>query len=305
MKPNVFISYRRDGGVDDARLVQQALKNRGFACFFDYSSIRSGKFNEAIDGAIRDADNFVLIVTDGAFDRCADEDDWVRREIRQALACKKNIVPVVPDGNTFAFPENLPEDLAELKNLQLKKLAKDSLFEESVDKFVAECFVGGRATEPQTSQRARPVSKRHSCLVGLLVLAALGFSFVLLCVLLGEDEGEDSKIATQAPVEAKTPARLDKPVERPIFPENVNKAAVAQTCAGGKACVGGMFAQTSNVGEDECEDSKGAKLSHVAKKTALLQIVENRCAPRRPALIQRGVWGHPAAGRAPRRCRAA
>ena len=39
--------------------------------------------------------------------------------------------------------------------------------------------------------------------------------------------------------------------------------------------------------------------------TALLQIVENRCAPRRPALIQRGVLGRPAAGRAPRRCRAA
>ena len=34
---------------------------------------------------------------------------------------------------------------------------------------------------------------------------------------------------------------------------------------------------------------------------ALLQIVENRCAPRRPTLIQRGVLGRPAAGWAPRR----
>ena len=38
------------------------------------------------------------------------------------------------------------------------------------------------------------------------------------------------------------------------------------------------------------------------KKEALLQIVENRFAPRRPTLIQRGILGSPAAGWAPRRC---
>ena len=38
---------------------------------------------------------------------------------------------------------------------------------------------------------------------------------------------------------------------------------------------------------------------------ALLQIVENRFAPRRPTLIQRGILGSPAAGWAPRRCRVA
>ena len=36
--------------------------------------------------------------------------------------------------------------------------------------------------------------------------------------------------------------------------------------------------------------------------SALLQIVENRFAPRRPTLIQRGILGSPAAGWAPRRC---
>ena len=38
------------------------------------------------------------------------------------------------------------------------------------------------------------------------------------------------------------------------------------------------------------------------KIEALLQIVENRFAPRRPTLIQRGILGSPAAGWAPRRC---
>ena len=39
--------------------------------------------------------------------------------------------------------------------------------------------------------------------------------------------------------------------------------------------------------------------------SALLQIVENRFAPRRPTLIQRGILGSPAAGWAPRRCQVA
>ena len=38
---------------------------------------------------------------------------------------------------------------------------------------------------------------------------------------------------------------------------------------------------------------------------ALLQIVENRFAPRRPTLVQLGILGSPAAGWAPRRCQVA
>ena len=41
---DVFISYRRETGADDARLLQQALKARGYNVFFDYDSLRDGKF---------------------------------------------------------------------------------------------------------------------------------------------------------------------------------------------------------------------------------------------------------------------
>ncbi len=33
---DVFISYRRKGGRDFARILQQALERRGYRCFFDY-----------------------------------------------------------------------------------------------------------------------------------------------------------------------------------------------------------------------------------------------------------------------------
>ena len=32
---DVFISYRRETGADDARLLQQALRERGYNVFFD------------------------------------------------------------------------------------------------------------------------------------------------------------------------------------------------------------------------------------------------------------------------------
>lgn len=258
-KPDVFISYRREGGLDDARLVQLALKNRGYETFLDYSSIRKGKFNEAIDEAIRVADNFVLIVTDGAFDRCTESDDWVRREIELALKLKKNIIPVVPEGHLFTFPAVLPPTMQALREIQLKKLAKDSLFDESVDKFVAECFVGGRSDESQETQHVRPAAKRHSCLVGLLVLVALGFSFVLLCVLLGEDEGEDSKVATQAPCETKTSMRSVEPVEQTAIPGDACKALGAQTRALQKGCVGAKALNAGDVPKAVPKACSGAK----------------------------------------------
>ena len=51
---------------------------------------------------------------------------------------------------------------------------------------------------------------------------------------------------------------------------------------------------------DFCKESRQLRID-----SALLQIVENRFAPRRPTLIQRGILGSPAAGWAPRRCQVA
>ena len=45
MAYDIFISYRRQNGSDDARLLQQALKARGYTVFFDYDSLRDGQFN--------------------------------------------------------------------------------------------------------------------------------------------------------------------------------------------------------------------------------------------------------------------
>ena len=75
---DVFISYRRKTGADVARLLQQALKARGFNVFFDYETLRDGNFDERIYMAIEDAPIFLLVLSSEALDRCNYNDDWVR-----------------------------------------------------------------------------------------------------------------------------------------------------------------------------------------------------------------------------------
>jgi len=140
MAYDVFISYRRETGADDARLLQQALKARGYNVFFDYDSLRDGKFDEKIFEAIDEAPVFVLMLTERALDRCVNEDDWVRLEIERALSGNKHIVPVVPSSQHWEFPDCLPESLKGIPFEQISELNKASLFEKSIDQVVEDRF---------------------------------------------------------------------------------------------------------------------------------------------------------------------
>ena len=112
-KYQVFISYRRDGGEHAAKIVRDALTEKGYHVFFDVESLRSGNFNTALYNMIDECSDFVVILSPGALDRCVSPDDWVRREIEYALTQNKNIVPILLRG--FKFPEKLPESIDELR----------------------------------------------------------------------------------------------------------------------------------------------------------------------------------------------
>lgn len=104
---DAFISYRREGGYLMAQLLRSALKDKGVYCYLDLEEDRSGQFDERLLDAIRDSSNFILILTKGTLDRCVNKDDWVRREIVEAVASDKNIIPVMyPD---FVWPKELNE----------------------------------------------------------------------------------------------------------------------------------------------------------------------------------------------------
>src|SRR5437016_1460237 len=98
---DVFISYRRDSAAAEARLIRSALIEKGKQTFLDVTDLRSGYFDDALLKYIAQTPNFVLVLSRGALDRCAEEQDWFRREIVQALHTGSNIVPVFLTGFTF------------------------------------------------------------------------------------------------------------------------------------------------------------------------------------------------------------
>ncbi len=109
----IFISYRRDGGESTAKILRDKLTELGYRVFFDVESLRSGDFNTKLYSVIDECDDFLLILSPGALDRCGNEGDWVRLEVERALSQGKNVVPVLLRG--FQFPETLPESIDSLR----------------------------------------------------------------------------------------------------------------------------------------------------------------------------------------------
>lgn len=112
-KYDIFISYRRLGGAQYARIIQLMLSQRGYKVFLDYDELTDGKFGEHIQDAIKDAPIFMLVLSKEALVRCKNEGDWVRREIQLAISEGKHIIPVNPDNSFDGIPDNIPNDIRE------------------------------------------------------------------------------------------------------------------------------------------------------------------------------------------------
>lgn len=115
MKYDVFISYRREGGYDTAKHINDLLIRDGYKVSFDIDTLRNGDFDTQLLDRIEECKDFILIVDQHAFDRTLDPNfdpkkDWLRCELAHALKHNKNIIPVFLSG-VSGFPEGLPEDI--------------------------------------------------------------------------------------------------------------------------------------------------------------------------------------------------
>ena len=138
-KYDVFISYRREGGKNIARLLKTELGLRGYHAFLDFDELKDGRFDKRIMDAIDAAPVFMFILSDHALDRCVDENDWVRKEIEYAMATERHIIPINPDKSFSDFPEYVPKNLKDGLGLhQFSQLLLDDLFNQTMDKLVAE-----------------------------------------------------------------------------------------------------------------------------------------------------------------------
>lgn len=110
-KYDIFISYRRAGGAQYARILQLMLSQRGYKVFLDYDELTDGIFSDHIKAAIKDAPVFMLVLSEGALKRCLNDDDWVRQEIMLASQHDKHFVPINPDNKFDGIPEGVPDEI--------------------------------------------------------------------------------------------------------------------------------------------------------------------------------------------------
>lgn len=105
-KYDIFISYRRVGGAQYARILQLMLIQRGYKVFLDYDELTDGVFGDHIKAAIKEAPVFMLVLSERSMERCVNDDDWVRQEILLAIQEGKHIIPVNPDNSFDGFPDD-------------------------------------------------------------------------------------------------------------------------------------------------------------------------------------------------------
>jgi hypothetical protein len=131
-KYDIFISYRREGSYETAKLLAERLKAEGYNVFFDIESLKSGKFNTQLYSVIEQCRDFILVLPENGLDRCFDKNDWLRLEILHALENNKNIIPVLLRG--FEYPSSYPEGIGDLSAYQAVKANSFEYFDAAYDR---------------------------------------------------------------------------------------------------------------------------------------------------------------------------
>jgi hypothetical protein len=133
----VFISYRRDSsGRPFARLLEQALTHEGYDVFLDVKDIDAGKWADQILTQVPLRAHFLLLLTPGALERCADPNDWVRREFELAVKSGRNIVPVREESvDVGKLAKECPESMKGVFDLQIATVQHQT-FERDVEELI-------------------------------------------------------------------------------------------------------------------------------------------------------------------------
>jgi len=134
-KTLAFVSYRRDDSRDWANLVTDTLQRQfgRAAVFIDTDNIRIGQeWTKKIEQALEYATVVIPIVgpkwlflqnPDDGRRRLDSPNDWVRREIEDALTNDKEIIPVLVSGAQAPTPGQLPDSIKKLSSLQFLRIS--------------------------------------------------------------------------------------------------------------------------------------------------------------------------------------
>lgn len=164
---DIFISYRRDGGINSAVALQSTLLQMNYKAFLDVNNLQSGKFDEALFHVIDHCKDFLLVLSPHALDRCGEPDDWVRKEVERAMQMNKNIIPIICDGGDVneLFTNAVPENMKELLRYQVLKTNVVEL----------QAMMVLLRTNLHSRPALAPQKKMKWVLIGLLAIGLLAF----------------------------------------------------------------------------------------------------------------------------------
>lgn len=130
----IFISYRReDTSGESGRLkdkLEQVFGRENI--FYDVETLEAGlNFDESIAKALNESKvllamigpHWLKVEDSNGVKRIQKPQDWVRKEIAEALKRELRVIPVLVNGAEMPDPEDLPEDLKELSLKHAQELS--------------------------------------------------------------------------------------------------------------------------------------------------------------------------------------
>ena len=205
-KYDIFISYRREGGADKARVLKTELEKRGFSVFLDFDELKDGYFDERITNAISSTPIFMILLSQNALDRCGEDGDWVCKEIEYAIKTNRHIIPINPDRAFNNFPISTPQYIVQgLQQHQMSEIMFGQLFNVSMDKMVAERI------KPALARSTKRRLTRGLVISGMIALILIASAAVML--VLGDKEVAQDKQSPQTPADSVV---IEHPTQQPI-----------------------------------------------------------------------------------------
>jgi hypothetical protein len=182
-----FISYRRDENDALATLLKERLAAAlpDWEFFLDFGSIAAGvDFKARIEEAVDKSDLLVVLIdknwtgqrANGQKSRIFDDEDFVRLEVRHALANDIRVLPVLVNDARMPAAGALPSDIAAISTINAVEV-RISRFKADFASLV-EAISGAPLREETDPLSARLIS----WLLGAIAAGVLGFAGLYLLV---------------------------------------------------------------------------------------------------------------------------
>jgi hypothetical protein len=229
----IFISYRREDTSGESGRLKDTLEQifGKESIFYDGETLEAGlNFDQSIAKALNES-NVLLAMIGPHWMKVADSkgvkrlqkpDDWVRKEIAEAIKRNIRVIPVLVNGADMPDPDELPEDLKELSMKHAQELTSSRWnYDVGVLTKVLEKFImrnpelAPRPTPQPSSPRSfvSPVpepkkwwTKNYVWAIGGIV----GFVILISIFSSGQDEVADSSTENYDQIEDYSSAELSQ-----------------------------------------------------------------------------------------------